>query len=166
MNAHSLKQIGVNPYWRNPRVIGIFRYFATHRDSHRIRCDSRLQELFFVYDESMKYLIVLASVALAAQENIFLYGPGIQTVKIQNLMPGSNGAGVEFQSHDTSVGGSIHRTGTAYGIFDYALFEQGRITIATRTSSGAAVDTLTAKAGNVGVGTNYPEANQDVRATV
>ncbi len=72
----------------------------------------------------MKYIIIMfTSLCLSAQENVFLYGSGTQTVKVQNLMPGSNGAGVEFQSHDTSVGGSIHKTGAVYGIFDYALFD-------------------------------------------
>ncbi len=114
----------------------------------------------------MKYIILFASLCLPAQENIFLYGPGLQTIKIQNLMPGPNGAGVEFQSHDTSVGGSIHKTGSVYGIFDYALFDQGRITISTRAANGSSVDTLTAKAGKVGVGTNFPEEKLDVRGAV
>lgn len=119
-----------------------------------------------MYDGNMKYIILLASIALSAQENIFLYGPGVQTVKVQNLMPGSNGAGVEFQSHDTSLGGSIHKTGSIYGIFDYALFEQGRITITTRGVGGSSIDTLTAKAGKVGIGTNQPEEKLDVRGAV
>ena len=115
----------------------------------------------------MKYIIIMfTSLCLSAQENVFLYGSGTQTVKVQNLMPGSNGAGVEFQSHDTSVGGSIHKTGAVHGIFDYALFDQGRITISTRTANGSSVDTLTAKSGKVGVGTNFPDEKLDVRGAV
>jgi hypothetical protein len=117
--------------------------------------------------EIMKTMLFLAAMsALYAQENIFLYGPGVQTVKVQNLMPGSNGAGVEFQSHDTSIGGSIHKTGAIYGIFDYALFDQGRITITTRSAGGMSIDTLTAKAGKVGIGTNHPQEKLDVRGTI
>lgn len=114
----------------------------------------------------MKYIILIASIALSAQENIFLYGDGVQTVKIQNLKPGLSGAGVEFQSHDTSIGGSFHKTGAVYGVFDYASFDQGRITISTRAPGGAAIDTLTAKNGKVGIGTNHPTERLDVAGTV
>ena len=114
----------------------------------------------------MKTIFFFVSIVLSAQENIFLYGDGVQTVKVQNLKPGPNGSGVDFHSSDTIGWGAIHKTGSVYGIFDYAQFDQGRITIATRLSSGAPVDTLTAKSGKVGVGTNYPEETLDVRGTV
>lgn len=95
--------------------------------------------------------LALFSLAVAAQENIFLHGPGIQTVKVWNLQPGGNAAGIEFVSGDTLINGALHSTVRIYGVFDAPVFDAARLTIQTRGPGGLWVDAVTIRHGQVEV---------------
>jgi len=93
---------------------------------------------------------------------------GIGSVAPTSLLTlGATGAAskpaMEFQSGFSSATDStVYPSGKIYSTFDGSAYGTDRLTLATHNASGTYVDTLSVRAGNVGIGTTSPVVSLDV----
>ncbi|MFH0855786.1 MAG: hypothetical protein V1869_04695, partial [Candidatus Omnitrophota bacterium] len=83
-------------------------------------------------------------------------------VSVSNIAINAKSSGIKFITTTTTGTASVFNSGRLMSVFDGTSYSTARITLQTPTGVDTWVDTLTAKNGNVGIGTTNPAYRLDL----